>query len=124
MSNTAESAVREFLAAFSRLDLDAMRDCFDPDATAFVPVEYRRERLDGTGAIGDAFAAVLAEVRASGATSLSIVPEDLRVHEWGDTAVATFHRRIEHLSRRTVVLRCRDDRWRIVHLHASNAPAD
>jgi ketosteroid isomerase-like protein len=124
MSSTVKSVLASFLGAFSRLDLDAMLDCFDQDATAFFPADHQRTRLQGNGPIGTAFGAVIARVRATGATSLPLDAQDLLVEEWGDTAVATFHLRTEHLSRRTFVLRRQATRWYIVHMHASNAPRD
>jgi ketosteroid isomerase-like protein len=123
-SSTARSVLETFLRALSRLDQGAMLDCFDPEATAFLPAEHQPARLEGACSIGNAFAAVLARVRAMGAKSMPIDVEDVQVQQWGDTAVATFHLRTEHLSRRTFVLRRRAAQWRIVHLHASNAPLD
>jgi ketosteroid isomerase-like protein len=122
--NTAESVVETFLRAFSRMDLDGMLDCLDQEATGFLPAEHERTRLDGKEAIGRAFASVLTRVRAAGATSLPLDAEDLLVQQWGETAVATFQLRAGHLSRRTLVLRRQAGRWRIVHLHASNAPLE
>jgi ketosteroid isomerase-like protein len=122
MTTTPQSLLDAFLRAFSRLDLNAIHDCFAPEATAFFPVEHQPTRLDGRDAIAKAFASVLARLRATGHTSLTIEVEVLVIHEFGETAVATFHIRGEHLSRRTVVLHRRTDGWRIVHLHASNAP--
>jgi ketosteroid isomerase-like protein len=122
--STPQSALEMLLRAFARLDLDAMLACFDAQATAFLPVEHHQTRLDGREAIGTAFAAVIARVRARGATSLQLNPADLQVDEWGDTAIASFHLHSEHLSRRTFVLRRFGEQWRIVHLHASNAPLD
>jgi ketosteroid isomerase-like protein len=122
--STAQSVLTTFLDAFSRVDLDGLLDCFDLEATAFLPAEHGRMRLEGKGPIGAAFAAVIARVRATGQTSLPLDVEDLLVQEWDDTAVATFHLRAGHLGRRTVVLRRQVARWRIVHLHASNAPLE
>jgi ketosteroid isomerase-like protein len=121
---TALSVLATFLRAFSRLDLDAMLDCFDGEATAFMPAEHQRSRLAGKEAISRAFAAVLARLGATGATSIPLDAEDVLVQEWGDTAVVTWHLRSDHLSRRTCVLRRQASRWLIVHLHASNAPLD
>jgi ketosteroid isomerase-like protein len=124
MSSTARSALASFLVAFARLDLAAMLECLDQEATAFFPAQHRRERLAGKAAVGEAFRAVIARVRESGATSLSLDADELLVQEWGDTAVATFHLRDEEFCRRTVVLRHQDTHWRILHLHASNAPLE
>ena len=104
MSTTPHSLLEAFLFAFSRLDLDAMLACFAPQASAFFPVEHETTRLDDKAAIRTAFAAVLAQVRATGATSLPLAAEELVVQEWDDTAIASFHLRGEHLSRRTLVL--------------------
>lgn len=123
-SSTIPSVLTAFLRAFSCLDLDAMLDCVAPDATAFLPGEHHRTRLQGKAAIGNAFAAVLARVRATGATHLPLEAHDVLVQEWGDTAAVTFHLRGEHLSRRTFVLRREATGWHIVHLHASNATLD
>jgi ketosteroid isomerase-like protein len=124
MSSTPQSVLATFLGAFYRLDLGAMLDCFDPEATAFLPAEHQRTRLEGRDAIGEAFAAVIARVRATSATSLPLNAEDVVVQEWGKMAIATLHLRAGHLSRRTFVLRRQASRWLIVHLHASNAPFD
>ncbi len=51
MSSTPQSILATFLHAFSRLDLDAMLDCFAPEATAFFPAEHQRTRLEGSGSI-------------------------------------------------------------------------
>jgi ketosteroid isomerase-like protein len=122
MSNsTVQAVLGAFLRAFSCLDLDAMLDCVAPDATAFLPGEYHRTRLQGKGEIGKALALVLTRLRATGATSLSLDVHELLVQEWGDTAAVTFHLRGEHLSRRTFLFRREATGWHIVHLHASNA---
>ena len=124
MNSAAQALVSTFLHALSRLDLQRILDCFDPEATAFLPAEHQHKRLEGRSAIGHAFAAVIARVRETGATSLPLVAEDLQIQHWGDTAVATFHLRDEHLCRRTLVMRRQSARWRIIHLHASNAPLE
>src|SRR5262245_43380547 len=104
MSNSmVQSVLDAFLRAFSCLDLDAMLDCVAAEATAFLPGEYYRTRLQGKEEIGNAFAMVLARMRAAGATSLPLHAHELLVQDWGDTAAVTFHLRDEHLSRRTLV---------------------
>jgi ketosteroid isomerase-like protein len=124
MSTTPQSLLAEFLRAFSHLDLGAMLACFAPDVTAFFPVEYQHTRLKGKDAISAAFAAVLDHIRSTGAVNLPLDADDLVVQQYDDTAVATFHLRSDHLSRRTVVMRRDTAGWRIVHLHASNAPLE
>jgi ketosteroid isomerase-like protein len=121
MTDTAQALLSAFLHAFSLLDINAMLDCFAPEATAFFPVEHQRTRLEDRDAIRIAFDSVLQRVRTAGASCMALVPENLVMQECGDTAVATFHLRGDHLSRRTVVLQRQESGWRIVHLHASNA---
>jgi ketosteroid isomerase-like protein len=118
---TARTALEQFLAAFSQLQLDMMLDCFDEDATAFFPVEHARERLNGKAEIREAFARVLSHVRATGAAKMRLDAEELREQPLGDVSVFTFHLRGSHLSRRTFVLRRRGDEWKIVQFHGSNA---
>jgi hypothetical protein len=98
-----------------------MLDCFAPKATAFFPAEHQRTRLERKNAIGAAFATVHDRIRATDATSIPLDAEDLVVQQYGDTAVATFHLRSDHLSRRTLILHRGTEGWRIVHPHASNA---
>jgi ketosteroid isomerase-like protein len=120
--SSPQSILAAFLAAFRRLDLDAMLAYFDAEATAFFPAEHEARRVQGMTDLGAAFAAVIARTRAAGLSSLKLDTQDLTFQEWGDTAVATLHLRGEHLSRRTFVLRRFAAGWHIVHMHASNVP--
>jgi ketosteroid isomerase-like protein len=122
--NTAHEVVARFLGAFERFDLAAMMICFDAQATAFFPAEHEKQRLAGQEAIQQAFDAALRRLRAGGTQPFALAPLDLDVRVWNDTAIATFQLRSEHLGRRTLVLRRQDGCWRIVHLHASNAPLE
>jgi ketosteroid isomerase-like protein len=57
-------------------------------------------------------------------TPLRIDPQELVVREFGDVALMTFHLKLPGpLHRRSFVLRKRDGRWRIAHIHASIASA-
>ena len=98
-----------------------MLACFADDATAFFPVEHQRERLNGKTEIREAFARVLAKVRATGATSMRLDAEDVREQSFNDLSIFTSHLRGDHLSRRTFVLRRHGDDWQIIHFHGSNA---
>jgi len=120
--------VRECLRAFERLDLDAFIEGFAQDATAFFPEPEPPARVEGREAIRARFDQVFAGVRsraASGPPWHRLDAEDLQLQWLGpDIAVATFHMAdAVRLARRTFVLARAGDRWRIVHLHASNAPA-
>lgn len=120
--DTAQAALQGFLQAFSQLQLDEMMNCWAEDSTAFFPIEHQRRRIDGKAAIRAAFGKVITGLRAAGITQLALVTEDLQEQGSGDMSVITFHLRGEPLCRRTVILRLRANEWRIVHLHASNAP--
>jgi ketosteroid isomerase-like protein len=122
MHNTAQATVAAFLGAFSRYDVEGMLQHVDETATAFLPVEHHTTQLMGKREIGSAFAAVVERMRASGTARIVLKPEDMILQEWGETAVASFHLRTDHLSRRTFVLRRRETQWLIMHVHASNGP--
>ena len=117
-----QETLDRFLQAFSELQLHEMTDCFTEDATAFFPISHHRPRLESREAIETAFRSVLERIRASGATRISLKPEDVRIKTIGDTAIATLHIRDDALCRRTFILRRASDGWGIQHMHASNAP--
>ena len=121
MMPSVQATLAQFLTAFAQLQLDAMLSHFAEEATAFFPVEHQRLRLNGKAAIRDAFAQVLARVRATGASGLRLDAADVHVQDFGALAVVTLHLPGEHLSRRTFVLQRSAGRWLIVHFHGSNA---
>ena len=114
----AAAAMREWMTTLNSLDEARVVDAFAEDATAFFPTA-KAERVDGKAAI----AAVFREYFAANTKKTNIVPEDLRVQQFGDVAVITFNvHNPSATSRRTFVWR-RDARgWRIAHMHASNTP--
>jgi ketosteroid isomerase-like protein len=120
---TIESALAEFLSAFNDLDWDRFQACFAPDATVFFPAHpFPAARATGWREVAAGFAPYFANLRASvpGPPYQQIVPRDLLIQPFGDTALATFHLpRETALGRRTLVLRQTDAGWKIVHLHAS-----
>jgi ketosteroid isomerase-like protein len=118
----AQMTLQNFLRAFSQLRLDGMMAHWADDATAFFPIEHHCERLAGKAAIREAFAQVIARVRATGATRMNLEAEGMQAQAYDDIAIITFHIRGEHLSRRTFVLHRADNEWRIAHFHGSNAP--
>ena len=130
MQAAVQATLHDFLAAFRQFELAAMMACWADDATAFLPVEHRRERLSGKAAIRAAFADVIARARAGGATRLRLDVKDMQTRMLGDIAIITLQLRGEEppepsgesLSRRTFVMRLSGGQWRIVHLHGSNAP--
>lgn len=116
------STLLRFLQAFSTLQLDGMMSFFSDDATAFFPAEHHLPRLVGKEAIREAFSHVLEKIKASGVTQMSLDAEDVSIQAFEDVSIVTFHIRGVNLSRRTFVLQRVKGAWRIVHMHASNAP--
>ncbi len=114
----AGDAMRAWMDALNSLDEARIVDAFAEDATAFFPV-VKAERVDGKTAI----AAVFQDYVQANTKKTNIVPEDLRVQQFGDVAVVTFNvHNPSAVSRRTFVWRRDAQGWRIVHLHASNTP--
>ena len=129
-----ETGLREFLRAFENCDLPAMDRLFAPDSVSFDQVvatsaghavsdlaPYRR--CAGMPAARRGVALEL-PTRTPGPPYHSLIPQDLMIQVFGDAAVATFHlERDGMLRRRTFVFAKREERWSIVHLHASTVQA-
>ena len=129
-----ETTLREFLRAFENCDLPAMDRLFAPDSVSFDQIvassaghaisdvtPYRR----CTG-MPPAMRRIALELptRSPGPPYQSLVPQDLMIQVFGDAAVATFHLQSDAmLRRRTFVFVKREERWSIVHLHASSMQA-
>jgi ketosteroid isomerase-like protein len=134
----SEDQVREaldgFLSAFELGDITAMKAAFASNATSFprsfvkngtdevIDISaYRRER-----GIPAQMRELISVVNASGREPpyFSIEPQNLEIQMYGDVALVTFHvGNKERLGRRTLVMAQIDDKWKIVHLHASNVSA-
>jgi uncharacterized protein (TIGR02246 family) len=119
--------VRETLARFLRAvesrELERIAPFFEEDAQMFSPLGTYPARLDGRTAVMDQFKAI-SEALKQMPTPLRIDPQELVVREFGDVALMTFHLKLPGpLHRRSFVLRKRDGRWRIAHIHASIASA-
>ena len=121
------SDVRETLDGFFRAvearDLDRIAPYFEEDAQMFSPLGTYPARLDGRAAIMEQLKAI-SEALKQMPTPIRIDPQELVVREFGDIALMTFHLKLPGpLHRRSFVLRKRDGRWRIAHIHASIASA-
>lgn len=114
----ARDAMDAFMADLNALNYDGIVGHYADDATAFFPV-VKAERADGEQAIAQVFR----DYVAGNTKKTNIVPEELRVQEYGDVAIVTF---IVHnpsaISRRTFVWHHSGKGWKIVHMHASNIP--
>jgi ketosteroid isomerase-like protein len=128
-------ALQSFLRAFENCDLTAMERFFDPECVSFDQVvagsggqavsdltPYRR--CAGMPPMMRRLALEL-PTRTPGPPYHSLEPQDLLIQILGDVAIAIFH--IEGhkiLRRRTIVFVKKDERWRILHLHASSVQVD
>jgi len=111
-------AMADWMTALNALDEARIVEAFAEDATAFFPV-VKAERVDGHAAIAEVFRQYV----AGSPKKTNIVPEDLRVQQYGDVAIVTFNvHNPSAMSRRTFVWRRDAHGWRIVHMHASNTP--
>ena len=113
--------IQNFLKAFSNLDLIEMMKFFSNDATSFFPVVHNQNRLNGKIEINNAFQKVITRIKSSGKNEIKLKAEDLKIKKIGNSAIVTFHLYNNELCRRTLVLRKREKKWLIEHLHASNA---
>jgi ketosteroid isomerase-like protein len=119
------SDVRETLDGFFRAvesrDLDRITPYFEEDAQMFSPLGTYPARLDGRAAIMEQFKAI-SEALKQMRTPIRIDPQEMVVREFADIALVTFHLKLPGpLHRRSFILRKRDGRWRIAHIHASIA---
>ena len=115
---TVEQALATFVDAFNHLDRPRMEACFTDDATVFHRNSGPRLRAFWIDEF-DTWRAT-----RPGPPYQQIVPHDLQIQRFGDTAIATFHLYTvpEVLGRRTLVLTRTPDGWKIAHLHASTMP--
>jgi len=112
-----------FLRAVESRELERIAPFFEEDAQMFSPLGTYPARLDGRTAVMDQFKAISVALKQM-PTPLRIDPQELVVREFGDVALMTFHLKLPGpLHRRSFVLRKRDGRWRIAHIHASIASA-
>lgn len=111
-----------FMEALNAADIERFSPFFAPDATVFFPLAPIFLRLEDKEQITKVFTAFFETIRKrhTGPQYMKLVPEDLRVQIYKDTAIATFHFKGSDLvSRRTLVLERKAGKWLIVHLHAS-----
>lgn len=123
-AGSAGAAAAEFVAAFNALDRSRFDPLFADDVTLFFPsAPFEVRRVDGKEAVLKWFGKFFDAARSRGG-KLNIQPLDLRVQDYGNVAVVTFHLAggADEIGRRTLVLRKHGSDWRIVHLHASSEP--
>ena len=120
-SVSPEAAIQAFVSAFNALDRTRFDALFAEDVTLFFPASpFPVRRIEGKQATLEWFGRFFDSLRERG-TNPRIQPQDLKVQDYGDVAIATFHLGGgESVGRRTVVLRRQRGQWAIAHLHASS----
>ncbi len=111
----------EFVSAVESSNIRRVSALLDEEVTIFAPfAELGARRIEGKAGATRMFQTLFDIARARNIT-MKIRPAELRVLEFGDAALATFHLNAdeEGVSRRTIVLRRSGPTWRIVHIHAS-----
>ncbi|MBI3651114.1 MAG: nuclear transport factor 2 family protein [Acidobacteria bacterium] len=122
-----ELAFKRFITAFNNLDWDEFRMALADEVTVFnpdIPEAPSIGRLNGRQQVKEGFKSVFEASRkqASGPPYLHLVPKEVRIQVYGDTALVTFEfdRAGNSLGRRTLVFHRQGHAWKIVHIHASN----
>lgn len=125
-STEVVQAINTFVDAFSNLKWEKFSDCWAEDATAFFPPSARYPyRAGSKEEILHIFKKVFenAGKQKSSPPYIIIQPLDVRIQMAGTTAIVTFTLDDpDLLGRRTLVLKKKDGKWLIIHLHASGAP--
>jgi len=125
-------ALDGFLTAFRDLSWEPFLGAFETGATVFFPFPGLPRRANGIEEISTGFAHLFESLRkqnTAGPPYLKLDPLDLRISVIDRLALVTFHINdsVDEkavLCRRTMVWIDDGSQWRILHLHASNLPAD
>ncbi len=112
-----------FISAFNRRDWPAFQATLDPEVTVIFDRPGPPLRQDGHEAVEAVFRLIFPSTPAVAGTPLSqIRPQQLRVQDFGDVVVVSFHLPdATSIGRRTLVLRRSAGRWKVVHIHGSSS---
>lgn len=123
-SISAVNTVNKFLEAFRNLEFEKFRNYFAEDVTVFFPPSAKvAARVEGKANVESVFKTFFDKVRTQKSTPpyLDINPQEMKVKLIGNIAIVTFQLNEENLlDRRTILFEKQNDKWLIVHLHASN----
>ncbi|MBZ5587230.1 MAG: nuclear transport factor 2 family protein [Acidobacteriia bacterium] len=117
-----QKVVEGFIEALNAADIERFSAFFTPDATVFFPLAPMFLRLEDKEQVTKVFNVFFDSIRKrnTGPQYMRLVPQDLRVQIYKDTAIATFHfKGPDLISRRTLVLEREGGKWLVVHMHAS-----
>lgn len=112
-----------FVSAFNRRDWPAFRATLDPNVSVIFDRPGPPLRQDGHDAVESVFRQIFPDTPSVGGTPLSqIQPQELRVQDFGNVVVLSFHLSAPTgVGRRTLVLRRAAGRWTVVHIHGSSS---
>ena len=122
-ASDVRAAADRFLVAFDNLDWDTFKASWATSPSVFFPFSDTPKRITGKAEVERVFLAFFEEVRANrpGPPYLNLLPQDLQVQTFGDTALVTFMLTKERrISRRSLLFVKEASEWKLVHMHASN----
>jgi hypothetical protein len=112
-----------FVYDLNNLNLDSFIDNFATNATVFYPRNtFPIERVNGKEEIKKEFKIFFDNVRKSkeGPPFLNIIPTERIINVYDGVAIVSLHFKLgEEFHRRTIVLENNNNKWLIIHLHAS-----
>lgn len=118
--------INQFVHAFSNLEWEKFTNFFADDATAFFPPSAKFPiRANNKQEIENVFKNVFAHAKENKSTPPYIIiePKDIKIQMAGSVAIVSFTLNDPGmLARRTIVWKKENERWLIIHLHASGVP--
>jgi ketosteroid isomerase-like protein len=114
-----------FIAAFNRRDWPAFKATLDPAVTVIFDRPGPPLRQDGHEAVEAVFKRIFPDSPVvGGAPPSQIRPQQLRVQDYGDVVIVSFHLPDSTtVGRRTLVMRRTAGSWKVVHIHGSSSAA-
>jgi hypothetical protein len=118
------TAFSTFLDALNRRDWAGFQATLDDSISVIVDAADFAERRDYRAGTEEVFRRIFPAIPPAAGTLPAVVqPEGLRVQEFGEVVIFTFHlRNPGRIGRRTVVLHRGPAGWRVVHIHGSSEP--
>ena len=120
------NTMTEFINVFSNLEWDKFIEFFSDSATAFFPPSSKYPyRANNKIEIEKIFKNFFENTKRQKLTGpyLIIKPKDLKIQLLNSIAIVTFMLDDPNLfGRRTFILEKHNDKWLIIHLHASGVP--
>jgi len=117
-------AAEHFLRVFDNMEWEPFLAAWSSAPSVFFPFRDTPERVEGP-AVAARFRAFFDEVKATseGPPYLRLQPQQLRAEVMGSTGLVTFmlSRSPGGVGRRTLLFVREGGRWKLAHMHASNA---